>query len=497
MSLRCRGLIWAVRCAALAMLMLAMVAAYATPVNAGVGEGEDDALTYVVQPGDTLAVLAEQFGVSLRRLMHANGLQHPRAIYPGQMLTIPATPMGASMAGWRAVSLSWGVDLLSASHPTGVDPMVVARANRLLAPTRVLLGQRLLLPPAEIPAHLVDVRAAPFTPSRVAVAVYAGAHLWDVFRLNPLPCFEGTQIWAPGEEGATPQAPLQGLPQDLPYPLRSLSLSPQPVARGETAVLAVGIASQPGATVDCRVRYLDQDEACYGPVAETAGEQSYYGLIGLPSLMAVGRYTVTVAVTTSLTESVVMALPLTVSAGRYDYERLDLPSSRQTLLDPTLSQQERNKIAVLRTVRTPERYWQYPFALPLEGSVTSYYGSRRSYGYGFGSFHGGTDYRAEVGDPVLAPASGMVILAEPLVVRGNAILIDHGWGVVSGYWHLSRIDVAVGQHVMVGDPMGAVGNTGLSTGPHLHWELWVNGVAVNPLSWTDVEGPGAVLGAAP
>jgi murein DD-endopeptidase MepM/ murein hydrolase activator NlpD len=69
------------------------------------------------------------------------------------------------------------------------------------------------------------------------------------------------------------------------------------------------------------------------------------------------------------------------------------------------------------------------------------------------------------------------------VVRGNAILIDHGWGVVTGYWHLSRIDVTVGQRVTQGQPIGAIGNTGLSTGPHLHWEMWVNGTAVSALQW--------------
>jgi murein DD-endopeptidase MepM/ murein hydrolase activator NlpD len=148
-----------------------------------------------------------------------------------------------------------------------------------------------------------------------------------------------------------------------------------------------------------------------------------------------------------------------------------------------LSQNERVKVAQLRTLRTPERWWEYPFRWPIEASVTSYFGSRRSYGAGFTSYHEGTDFQGETGAPVLAPASGVVVLAEPLVVRGNAILIDHGWGVVSGYWHLSRIDVAVGQQVAPGDPIGALGNTGLSTGPHLHWELWVNGKAVSALQW--------------
>ena len=164
-------------------------------------------------------------------------------------------------------------------------------------------------------------------------------------------------------------------------------------------------------------------------------------------------------------------------------ERIDLPPDRQSLLDPTLSAQERAKITELRTVRSPDRLWEFPFRLPVEASVTSYYGSRRSYGYGFGSYHGGTDFQAERGMPFYAPASGVVVLAEQLVVRGNAVVVDHGWGVVTGYWHLSRIDVDVGQQIRQGERIGLIGNTGLSTGPHLHWEMWVNGVSVSPLQW--------------
>jgi murein DD-endopeptidase MepM/ murein hydrolase activator NlpD len=73
-----------------------------------------------------------------------------------------------------------------------------------------------------------------------------------------------------------------------------------------------------------------------------------------------------------------------------------------------------------------------------------------------------------------------VALAQPLQVRGNAILLDHGRGIFTGYWHLNELRVAVGQKVAAGDLIGLVGNTGLSTGAHLHWELRINGIAVDP-----------------
>jgi murein DD-endopeptidase MepM/ murein hydrolase activator NlpD len=81
-------------------------------------------------------------------------------------------------------------------------------------------------------------------------------------------------------------------------------------------------------------------------------------------------------------------------------------------------------------------------------------------------------------------------LAEPLTVRGNVVFIDHGWGVITGYWHLSSIDVEVGQYVEQGEVVARVGNTGLSTGSHLHWEVWVGGISVDGLQWLEESFPG-------
>ena len=120
--------------------------------------------------------------------------------------------------------------------------------------------------------------------------------------------------------------------------------------------------------------------------------------------------------------------------------------------------------------------------------ISADYGDRRSYGGMVDGYHSGIDYRAWTGLPVLAPADGIVIFNERLQARGNAILLDHGWGLVTGYWHLSVSNVHVGQYVKRGSVIGKVGNTGLSTGSHLHWETWVNGVSVDGKQWYDPTG---------
>jgi murein DD-endopeptidase MepM/ murein hydrolase activator NlpD len=128
------------------------------------------------------------------------------------------------------------------------------------------------------------------------------------------------------------------------------------------------------------------------------------------------------------------------------------------------------------------------FRLPLEHDFphTSPYGSRRTYGDSPTiTAHAGEDFGAAAGTPVFAPAAGTVVLAERLFVRGNAVILDHGGGVYTGYWHLSESDVKPGERVVPGQRLGAVGSTGLSTGAHLHWEMEVGGAPVDPLQWVE------------
>jgi murein DD-endopeptidase MepM/ murein hydrolase activator NlpD len=134
---------------------------------------------------------------------------------------------------------------------------------------------------------------------------------------------------------------------------------------------------------------------------------------------------------------------------------------------------------------TPEQLWDGAFIIPVPGVVTTAFGTARSYNGGPPSLnHSGTDFGADEGTPVQAAASGRIAFAGSLTTRGESVIIDHGAGVFTAYHHLSRIDVAEGQSVEQGSVIGAVGMTGLATGPHLHWELVVGGVNVDPVYWT-------------
>lgn len=155
------------------------------------------------------------------------------------------------------------------------------------------------------------------------------------------------------------------------------------------------------------------------------------------------------------------------------------------------TQHELDRVAAFKNLETPEKYWNGPFVKPNSGRVSTGYGIRRYYNGVFAKdyYHRGVDYAGGMGSPVVAPAAGRVALvgrvSEGFRVHGNVVGIDHGQGVTSIMMHLSRIDVREGQLVKAGQRIGAVGSTGASTGPHLHWGLYVHGISVDPVPWRE------------
>jgi murein DD-endopeptidase MepM/ murein hydrolase activator NlpD len=137
------------------------------------------------------------------------------------------------------------------------------------------------------------------------------------------------------------------------------------------------------------------------------------------------------------------------------------------------------------SIFTNHQLWDHVFTPPISMDyITTRFGMRRSYnGSEYQTFHGGVDFGALEGTPIYSPASGVVVMSKNLDIRGNTTIIDHGIGVYTGYWHQKESKVSVGQKLGSGELIGYVGNTGLSTGAHLHWEVWVNGVQVDPLEW--------------
>lgn len=140
------------------------------------------------------------------------------------------------------------------------------------------------------------------------------------------------------------------------------------------------------------------------------------------------------------------------------------------------------RVDAARAAMRPVEGWRQRFRWPVTGRISGVFGAQTIYAGEPGGYHTGVDVARPTGTPVTAPADGVVVLASPprFSVEGDLLIIDHGMGLSSAFLHLSRIDVPVGARVRQGQPVGAIGTTGRSTGPHLHWGVVWRGVRVDP-----------------
>jgi murein DD-endopeptidase MepM/ murein hydrolase activator NlpD len=145
---------------------------------------------------------------------------------------------------------------------------------------------------------------------------------------------------------------------------------------------------------------------------------------------------------------------------------------------------EMQTLTTFRDSVSDVKYWTDPLVAPLPGCVLSPFGVARLHnGKPTGEFHGGIDQRATAGTPIHAAAAGVVKIVQPFNVLGGTVALDHGQGLETMYLHMSKLNVALGDHVKKGDVIGYVGATGRANGPHLHWVVYVNGVPQNPQQW--------------
>ncbi len=179
---------------------------------------------------------------------------------------------------------------------------------------------------------------------------------------------------------------------------------------------------------------------------------------------------------------------INVVADEREVENLNLTATTYSVVTAEAQAREKEALdsAYSSAKDRPLPLWREPFLVPIEGRMTSGYGTPRRYvADGNVSFHTGADIAAPQGTPIRATNDGVVLISNFYPIKGGLTVIDHGASVFSFYFHQSKFLVQVGDVVKRGQVIGEVGTTGLSTGPHLHWEMQINGLATNPISWVD------------
>jgi murein DD-endopeptidase MepM/ murein hydrolase activator NlpD len=437
---------------------------------------------HVVQAGETLFRIAQTYGVTVDEVVTANGLADRDVIHVGQQLVIPAS--GAALAPAISPPLTLSTDyvvqpgdtlsLIAQRFNSTVD--AIAQANAVLNPNLIFVGQLLAVPtpqdaappPSQTVTHVVQPGE-----TLAGIALRYNTTAWAVAQANDL---SNPNVILVGQRLVIP-SPQGGEEVALLPPFTGLLVEPTVITQGQT--LAVYVRTDREVTLsgmfDGRL------------VRFAGGGGAYWGVIGVHAMALPGPYPLELTAIDAVGNTVRITQVVQVAAGEYAIDYITLPPDKLKLLDPELLRQERERLAHVLGGYRPDKLWSGLFQVPVEEPrVTSPFGSRRSYNGGpANSYHAGADFRGAEGTSVYAPASGVVALAEALTVRGNAVVVDHGLGVFTGYWHLSGIAVEVGQSVVPGSLLGYVGTTGLSTGSHLHWELRVGGIPVDPMQWTE------------
>lgn len=443
---------------------------------------EPEGAFYIVQEGDSLWDIAVRFRVSLEDLSQANGIDDPGQLSVGRRLVIPGLE---GLEGELTTStVGYGDNLTGLSRRYGLPADTLVQLNHLASPAELYAGASLVL--------LAENTAFPERNrillsgglSLLELAVSHGLNPWSIAIDNDQPSLwqlSAGEVLHSGEIPAEQEAEAPR-PSALPGEIKQVSIAPSPLMQGKTSImhiLAEGGISLTGSVIEREMSFHQAEDG------------NWTALQGIHAMTPPGLYSLTITGTLPVdaegnAPTFAFSQAVLVISGSYPFDPV-LTVSPETI-DPAVTAPEDAQWAALSTPVTTEKQWDAIFSTPAPPPFSdcwpSLFGNRRSYnGSAYTYFHSGLDFCGGVGGNILAPAAGTVVFAGPMTVRGNATMIDHGWGVYSGYLHQSEILVKVGDRVTPGQIIGLVGGTGRVTGPHLHWEIWVGGVQVDPMEW--------------
>ncbi len=427
---------------------------------------------YIVQSGDTLSSIASRFNVSLNDLMAANNITDPNLLGAGQQLVIPGL---VGVSGVLDTTLiNFGDSYRSLLRRTQISEDIFRKLNHIVSPGEFYVGSSMIIPQQQDAPQLTGMSPA-VGESLLEMAVRNNTDVWTVSGLNAL---TGTWAGLPGDALYAPGTGSGQTSNGLPSAFESAAIPTLPFKQGGTSEII--IKTQAGVTLggmlaDYPLHFFPMEDG------------SQVALQGIHAMLTPGVYPLRIDAT--LPDGTKQSYEQMVLVNSGYYPKDPVLTVDPTTIDPAVTEPEDKQILSFVSILSAQKLWQGMFSMPVAepSCIYSRFGDRRSFnGSDYIYFHAGVDYGicsdAHPYD-IYAPAAGIVVFDGPLTVRGNATIIDHGWGIFTGYWHQEESYVSVGQQVQPGDLIGKIGKTGRVTGPHLHWELWVNGVQVDPLDW--------------
>jgi murein DD-endopeptidase MepM/ murein hydrolase activator NlpD len=268
--------------------------------------------------------------------------------------------------------------------------------------------------------------------------------------------------------------------QELPV---SLKILPQPLDRGTAALVELPLEDQ-----NCQGLF-DQKPIFFfpGKKAFKNPQAKLIGLFGADIMLKPGSYPLKV----TCEKAGELSALVTVRDKSYGLRNIKVPNRQVELseADQIRAAREKKLVDQALATRSPEKLWSGEFLVPVDGHVNSSFGRQTKInGVLNPRPHAGADFLVPAGTNVKAPAKGLVILAGDHFFSGQAVYLDHGQGLISMYFHLSKIDVQIGDTVEKGDIIAQSGSSGRVTGAHLHYGVYLNGARIDPISFQKLTG---------
>jgi murein DD-endopeptidase MepM/ murein hydrolase activator NlpD len=464
------------RCIRTGLLCLFLAGSWISPLGRAVAQDEEpEGPVYVVQEGDTLWGIAQRFGVSWEDLAQENGISDPGQLAAGVELVIPG--LQGVEGRLTTIRVPFGENFRSLIRRYQVPAEAMIRLNHVTSLGELYIGGNIIVPQDGLEAAPGERVALAAGESLLELAAARGENPWALARRNGL---AGGWEAMPGDIYFAPGSEAEGGPGALPGSIRAAELEPTILTQGETAVVRL----EAGLLLNVRGSLLDYDLHFF---RTDAGD--YVALQGIHAMETPGVYSVRIDGELENGTRFGFSQRVRVTAGDFGFYSLTVPPDT---IDPTNTKPEDEIWNAIPLEFTGEKLWKGKFLRPVAPSdcgFTDFFGSRRSYnGSPYNYFHSGLDYcynyNLDVNE-IYAVADGVVVFADELIVRGKATMIDHGWGVYTAYMHQEEILVKEGDRVKAGQVIGIVGGTGRVNGPHLHLEVWVGGVQVDPMDWLE------------
>jgi len=473
-------------------------------------DGSESVFTvHVVQRGENLFRIALQYDLFAEQVAAANGITDSNSIVVGQRLIIPLATVSSDQHLAHTVSAGETLASIAAAYSRPEAELIAL--NSLESAEAIYVGQELVIVPGDAGPDTsatttpdnqpesslgssTEIEASPGSVGRHSFARYgepvapflyivrSGDTLFEIAlrfnqtvdalsrennMLDPGLLRVGQQIILPGIQ-------MPRLAQDLPATVEAFTIAPQVLETGRSVRIELRTSEAArisGQFLGQELRVIESDDA-----------RRHNIIVGVPMFTETAIYPLTLQLQPTEGEAVAIAANLQVVGGGYGYQTITI--NNNDLLAPEVEEAEIERLTQLMSGFSPDRYWRNSVSLPAAAAMNAVFGTLRSYNGGeYNRYHRGVDFAGAPGTSVLAAAAGKVIMADRLQIRGNTTIIDHGWGVYTLYAHQRETLVQPGQVVASGQIIGTVGSTGRSTGPHLHWELWLNGVTVDPLQW--------------